>query len=223
MKEKEGLIYIMDMESSLSGALARRVMDMDQHIIYRKWSMEVDVEAELKAYAKVLRGIIISGSAKNINSKKSLPPRVSPEFFKAGVPILGICYGHQLFGHITGQKIIRCWDEPDEAKRTKEARKKDKGEQGPTEITLTEEGKASKLFKGLAETFPVWMKHNWMVDALPPEWKLLASTEKCPIAAMEIGPYYSVQFHPEPFNSLYGKIVLHNFMQEICGVETPYF
>jgi GMP synthase (glutamine-hydrolysing) len=219
---KEGIIYIMDMESSLSDALARRVLDMSQHMIYRKWSTSIDPGKEMAAYQEHIRGIIISGSMKNINGQKITPPRVPPIFFNIGVPILGICYGHQLLGQLTGQKVVRCWDEVDEAKRTAAARKKDKGEQGPTELTLTEEGRASDLFKGLGDSFPVWMKHNWMVETLPPGWKLTASTEKCNIAAMEIGNLYSVQFHPEPFNSLFGKIVLHNFMENICGVETPY-
>ncbi len=218
----KGLIYIMDMESSLSDALARRVIDMDQHMIYRKWSMPIDPAQEVAAYREHIKGIIISGSAKNINSKKVTPPGVPPIFFEIGVPILGICYGHQLLGHLSGQKIVRCWDEPDKAKQTKEARKKDKGEQGPTKLTLTDDGKESNLFEGLGDNFPVWMKHNWMVETLPPQWKLTASTEKCGIAAMEVGNIYSVQFHPEPFNSLFGKIILHNFMQNICGVDTPF-
>jgi len=220
----KGLIYVMDMESSLSDALARRVVDMDQHMIYRKWDMAIDPTQEVSAYKDVLKGIIISGSVKNINSKKVDPPQLPAIFFELGVPILGICYGHQLLGHLAGQKIIRCWDESDLEKRTPANRKKDKGEQGPTMLTLTEDGQKSKLFEGLAKSFPVWMKHNWMVEALPtPNWKLTASTGKCGVAAMEVGNIYSVQFHPEPFNSLFGKIILHNFMQNICGVETPYF
>jgi GMP synthase (glutamine-hydrolysing) len=219
----KGLIYIMDMESSLSDALARRVLDMNQHMIYRQWDMQVDPTQEVTAYKEHIKGIIISGSGKNINGKKVTPPMVPEIFFQLGVPILGICYGHQLLGHMTGQKVVRCWDEPDKAKQTKEARKKDKGEQGPTKLVLTEDGKNSVLFEGLAGAFPVWMKHNWMVETLPDKWKLTGSTEKCPIAAMEVGNIYAVQFHPEPYNSLFGRIILHNFMEKICGVETPYF
>lgn len=219
----KGLIYIMDMESSLSDALARRVIDMDQHMIYRRWSMDIDPAQELEAYSNVISGIIISGSAKNINSTKVVPPHIPPVFFQLGVPILGICYGHQLLGSIAGQKIVRCWDETNPLKRTKAVRKKDKGEQGPTQLTLTEDGQESKLFEGLGKSFPVWMRHNWMVESLPgANWKLTATTEKCGVAAMEAGNIYSVQFHPEPFNSLFGKIILHNFMKKICGVTTPF-
>lgn len=213
----------MDMESSLSDALARRVIDMDQHLIYRRWDMQIDPNQEVKTYEKHLKGIIISGSSKNINSKKHTPPNIPINFLKAGVPILGICYGMQLLGHLSQQRIVRCWDEADKEKRTKEAAKKDRGEQGPTLMTLTEEGLGSPLFQGLGRSFPVWMKHNWMVETVPPHWRHTASTEKCPIAAMEVGNIYAVQFHPEPFNSLFGKVILHNFMETICGVPTPFF
>jgi GMP synthase (glutamine-hydrolysing) len=220
---KKGLIYVMDMESSLGDALARRVIDMNPHLIYRRWDMPIDPAQEIATYREQLRGIIISGSSKNINSSKVLPPSIPSEFFEVGVPILGVCYGHQLLGHLTGQKIVRCWDKPEGAEGTKATKKKDKGEQGPTKLTLTEEGKASKLFAGLGDTFEVWMKHTWMVESLPENWKLTASTEKCPIAAMEIGHIYAVQFHPEPYNSLFGRVILHNFMKNVCGLDTSYF
>ncbi len=217
-----GMLYIMDMESSLADALARRAIEMDQHMIYRKWDMEVNPEQEIAAYRNHIKGIIISGSSKNINSKKIQPPKVPPIFFRLGIPVLCICYGHQLLGHLAGQNIVRCWDEMEEGKRTAEAKKKDKGEQGPTMLTLTDAGKNSALFEGLGGSFPVWMKHNWMVETLPPNWNLTASTEKCGIAAMEVGHIFSVQFHPEPFHSLFGKIVLHNFIRNICGLDTPF-
>lgn len=223
MTEPKGLIYIMDMESSLSDALARRVIDMGQHMIYRQWSMPIDPALEVATYREHIRGIIISGSSKNINSKKHTPPGIPPIFFELGVPILGICYGMQLLGHLSRSNIVRCWDEPDPEKRTEESRKKDQGEQGATTLTLTEKGQQSVLFRGLAGQFSVWMRHHFMVEETPPGWCHTASTEKCPVAAMEVGNIYAIQFHPEPYNSLFGRVILHNFMRHICGVETPYF
>ncbi|KKM14876.1 hypothetical protein LCGC14_1701660, partial [marine sediment metagenome] len=57
-KRTEGLIYIMDMESSLAPSVARRIVDMGQYFIYRRWDMNVDVTAEMNTYKDVLRGII---------------------------------------------------------------------------------------------------------------------------------------------------------------------
>ena len=120
--------------------------------------------------------------------------------------------------------LVRCWDENDPAKRaTKAARKKDKGEQGPTPLFLTEAGRQSILFRGLGAAFPVWMKHNWMAEHLPEGWTLTGSTAKCPVAAMERGHFYALQFHPEPQHSLFGRIVLDNWLTLACGLDTPYF
>ncbi len=219
----KGLVYIMDLESSLSDALARRIMDMDQYCVFRKWDMAIDAEAETAAYADSLKAIILSGSAKNVNSTRYIPPSIPPQFLELGVPILAICYGLQYLCKLRGVKIVRCWDEQDPGKRTKAAKKKDKGEQGPTALRLTEAGKQSVLFRGLGDVFPVWMKHHYQAEALPEGWTLTASTSKCPIAAMELGNMFALQFHPEPYNSLFGRIILHNFLTYACEVRTPYF
>lgn len=221
MSAGKGLVYVIDMESSLSDALVRRVIDMDQYVIYRRWDMEVNPVAEVEAYSKSLRALIISGSGKNINSKKNKPPTVPPELFQVEVPVLAVCYGMQYMAFLSGVNIVRCWDEEDPAKRTKSAAKKDKGEQGPTLLHRTAE--PSVLFQGLGNSFPVWMKHNWMLESLPEGWRHTASTEKCPYAAIERENVFAVQFHPEPFNSLYGRIILHNFLSYACGLQTPYF
>ncbi len=223
MSDVPGLIYVMDMESSLSEALANRVIQMDQYMVFRKWNMDVDAVAEVAAYKDTLKGLIISGSARNVNSTKYAPPSIPTELYEIGVPVLAVCYGMQYLAHLLGQKVVRCWDEQDLKKRTKAAGKKDEGEQGPTSIHLTEEGRISPLFQGLGTDFDVWMKHTWMVKDLPEGWTLTASTDKCPIAAMQSGNIYATQFHPEPHNSLAGKMILHNFFTYICGVRTPYF
>jgi len=211
----------MDMESTLSEALVRRVIDMDQYVIFRKWDMEVDPVAEIQAYQKSLRGLIISGSSRNVNSKKKTPPRIPAELFNVQVPILAVCYGFQYLAHLQGVEIIRCWDEQDPEKRTKAVTKKDKGEQGPTMFCRNDND--SVLFRGLGQSFPVWMKHNWMVESLPEGWTLTGSTAKCPIAATEVGDIFGLQFHPEPYSSLFGRVILHNFLTHACGVGTPYF
>lgn len=217
----KGLIYIMDMESSLSEALVRRVIDLDQYVIYRRWDMKVDPRAEMEAYKDELKGLIISGSARNVNSQKRPPPTIPAEMFQANVPTLAICYGMQYLAHLQGMPIVRCWSEDDPAKRTKEASKTDKGEQGPIMFQRSEV--PSILFRGLGDSFPVWMKHNWMLGDVPPGWSVTGRTARCPIAAMELGNIYALQFHPEPFNSLFGKIILHNFLSHVCQVTTPCF
>ena len=65
------LVYVMDMESSLSDALVRRILGMNQYVVFRKWDMNVDTVAEVTAYKDSLKALIISGSGKNINSNKT--------------------------------------------------------------------------------------------------------------------------------------------------------
>lgn len=209
----------MDMESTLSDALVRRVIDMNQYVIFRKWDMKIDPVVEIQTYSKELKAIIISGSGKNINSLKVKPPSISEELFKTGIPVLAICYGMQYLGHLNDTNIVRCWDEQDSTKRKNP--KKDKGEQGPVLFQRIVED--SVLFRGLGNRFPVWMKHNWMLEKVPEGWRHLGGTERCPIAAMEYENIFAIQFHPEPYNSLFGRIILHNFLSYACGLTTPYF
>ena len=220
MSSKRGLILVLDMESALADSLAKRIVDMNQFLLFRRWDMKVDVEAELATYQDHLKGIIISGSGKSINGKTDPIPTVPQAILGAGLPTLGLCYGMQYLAHIIGTPIIRCWDEHDPTKRTNEAAKKDKGEQG---VTIFHRTADSPLFHGLGSSFPVWMMHNWMLGDLPPNWIHTGRTDKCPIAAMERGNFYAVQFHPEPGNSLFGRAILHNFFSHICGLTTPYF
>lgn len=223
MASKRGIIYVMDMESSLSDALCRRVMDMGQYIIFRKWDMNINAEAEIETYKNEVRGLIISGSGKNINGKKAPPPEVPAAFLALNIPTLGICYGMQYMAHVMGVPIVRCWNETDPTKRSKKSAKSDPGEQGATLFERTAESAACPLFEGLGEKFPVWMKHNWMLGDIPEGWTHLGRTARCPVAAISSGNRYAVQFHPEPHNSLYGKVIFHNFITNICGLDTPYF
>lgn len=218
---KDGMVYVLDMESSLADALARRMLDMQQHLVYRQWDMKTDPVAEVQAYGESVKALIISGSGKNINSKKTDPPTVPPELFELNVPVLAICYGMQYLAHLNDVNIVRCWDKEGIDPNDKEQVKKDKGEKGAVFFNRTEEH--SILFNGLGNSFPVWMYHNWMLEGCPEGWRNLGSTAKCPVAAIEKDNIFAVQFHPEPHTSLFGKIMLHNFLTYACGLETPYF
>ena len=99
------LIYIFDMESSLANSLASRVISLEQNIIFRKWDMDLDPEKELETYGHILGGMIISGSAKNVNSTKSKIPSIPHQFMKAGIPTLAICYGMQYLTEVLGGRV----------------------------------------------------------------------------------------------------------------------
>lgn len=144
------------------------------------------------------RGLIISGGPSSVYEPDS--PVVDPKIFKLGVPILGICYGHQLMAHMLGGRV----------------EKGDKGEYGLAVLKLH---RASSLLAGLPEHSEVWMSHRDLVAALPAGFDLLASTDSCEAAAMEDASrrLYGVQFHPEVAHTRFGRQILDNFVFAICS------
>ncbi len=144
------------------------------------------------------RGLIISGGPSSVYEPGS--PSVDPRIFELGIPVLGICYGHQLMAHLLGGVVQRG----------------DKGEYG---LAILEQKDAGRLLDGLPERHQVWMSHRDTVTALPPGFRLLAATSVCPIAAMgELSRnFFGVQFHPEVVHTVHGRQILDNFLFAICG------
>ncbi len=144
-------------------------------------------------------GIILSGGPRSVYEEGA--PRVDPAIIELGLPILGICYGHQLLAQMLGAKIER-----------------GQGEYGHNTITLRTE---NTIFKGTPPTQSVWMSHGDSITELPDGLKVLASTEGCETAAIgdEARRFYGVQFHPEVIHSDYGEQILKNFSRLVCGLE----
>lgn len=213
-------ILVLDMGSDLSRPLSQRVHSMNRYTIFRYWDIGMDLEQEVLSYGQNLRGIIISGSHSNIEDKDS--PRLPAALLNWGVPVLGICYGMQLLGHLTDVPIIRCYKKPQNSDKSK---KRDPGELGifnffrNLELPLEE---PNPLFGNMGAFFPIWMAHRWMLQNVPDGWRLLGSTHLCPVAAIQKDHLFGVQFHPEYPGSLFGSIVLHNFLQ-YCGIESGHF
>ena len=166
---------------------------------------------ELGSYAEILpfnatyseikvlnpKGIILSGGPASVNEEDS--PCCSKKIFHLSIPILGICYGHQLLIKMSGGKI-----------------KKGKiSEYGKETITLLHR---KGLFKGLSEKEQVWLSHRDKVERLPKNFSVIARTPQCSVAAFssEIEKFYGVQFHPEVVHTLRGKKILSNFIFDIC-------
>ena len=140
-------------------------------------------------------GIILSGGPASVYENGS--PQMDKAILALGVPVLGICYGHQLIAKAIGGKV------------TRGAKK----EYGRREIAIKDK---KDLFKGLGDKETVWMSHGDTVTALPKGFAALASTPDCPIAAYRGRDLYGVQFHPEVHHTTNGKRILENFVFSIC-------
>ena len=125
--------------------------------------------------------------------------RIDKEIFELGIPILGICYGHQLLADAMGGEV----------RRTGTA------EYGKTVLDVLN---PSLLFEGWPETQDVWMSHGDAVVAAPEGFTVTASTEASPVAALEDRDrsLYGVQFHPEVAHTPRGMEVLKHFLYDAC-------
>ena len=187
-------ILVLDFGGQYDQLIARRVR-------------EQRVYAEIKAYNRVTldeirregyKGIIFTGGPNSVYDPAS--PHFDPAILSLGVPILGICYGHQLIAYLAGGVIGPAASG---------------SEYGKTTVTV----KPGVLFEGVPEKSVVWMSHTDYVSTLPAGFETVASTDACPSAAMadEGRKIYGVQFHPEVTHSEYGTTILRNFLFSVCG------
>ncbi|HLE62834.1 MAG TPA: glutamine-hydrolyzing GMP synthase, partial [Pyrinomonadaceae bacterium] len=145
-------------------------------------------------------GIILSGGPQSVYEKDA--PKTRPEILDIKVPILGICYGHQLLAQMLGAKV-----------------NKGDGEYGPTRLSVVAH---DTLFRGTPDHQIVWMSHTDTVSKLPAQLTTLASTRQCPTAAFADiqRRFYGVQFHPEVVHTENGLKILRTFVSSVCGLRT---
>ena len=142
-------------------------------------------------------GIILSGGPASVYAEDAYA--LDPAIFDLGIPMLGICYGHQVMAHSLGGTVERTGT----------------AEYGKTDLEVTA---GSVLFHELPESQTVWMSHGDAVTACPPGFSAVATTEASPVAAMEHRQrgLYGVQFHPEVVHTPRGTEVLKHFLYEAC-------
>jgi len=145
------------------------------------------------------KGVIISGGPCSVYEVGS--PNIDPNVLNTGLPVLGICYGHQLIAHHLGGKVD----------------KGERGEYGIAQLQLTSD---DELWKGV-EASQIWMSHQDSVAELPAGFSVIASTGTSAVAAManRARRLYGLQFHPEVVHTHAGNAILRNFVFGICGAE----
>ncbi len=194
-------ILILDFGSQVAQLIARRVRE--QQVYCELHSFDVSAEF-IREFAP--QGIILSGGPNSVYEMQDW--RAPQVVFELGVPVLGICYGMHTMAEQLGGKV----------------ESSGKREFGYAEIRARGH---SKLFEGIQDRsnaeghglLDVWMSHGDKVTALPQGFKVIASTESCPVAAMadEDRRFYAVQFHPEVTHTLKGRDMIGRFVHEICG------
>ena len=185
-------VLVLDFGAQYAQLIARRVREA--HVYSEIVSRDISA-ADVAAHRP--RGIILSGGPASVYADDAY--EIDPEIFELGIPVLGICYGHQLIAQTLGGTVAG----------------NDVAEFGRTDLSTTP---GSVLFHELPDIQTVWMSHRDAVVAAPPGFGVVASTEDSPVAAMEDRErgIFGVQFHPEVAHTPRGQEILKHFLYQAC-------
>jgi GMP synthase (glutamine-hydrolysing) len=190
-----GSILVLDFGAQYAQLIARRVREAHVHseIVPRDISVE-EIRQRRPA------GLILSGGPASVYAADAY--RIDPGVLELGIPIFGLCYGHQLLADIAGGEVANTGS----------------GEYGSTTLEVIA---GSVLFKGLPTTQTVWMSHQDQVMTAPEGFRVVATTPGSVVAAMEDpeNRLYGVQFHPEVAHTPRGNEILKAFLYEVCGAS----
>ena len=147
-----------------------------------------------------MRGIILSGGPASVYEAGA--PQLPDWVLESGLPVLGICYGMQLIAQALGGSV-----EP-----------ADRREYGPALLRVVPDA-MSPLFNHLPDTVDVWMSHGDHVARMPEGFVPLGESDNAPCAAIARGSIVAIQFHPEVAHTPLGRVIIRNFLTEICGCQ----
>ena len=192
-------ILIIDFGSQFTQLIARRVR-------------ELGVFSEIVSHKKIkiaqiakdnIAGIILSGGPLNVYENNKF--KFDKKILKLGIPILGICFGHQILSKLLGGKV----------KKSKHR------EFGLATISKVSNSILTKNFFNKNNRSDVWMSHADQVSIMPKNFKIIASTKNSKLTIIENikENFYGVQFHPEVTHTNKGKILLRNFVFLICKIK----
>ena len=194
---KRDSILILDFGGQYTQLIARRVREQKVYSEIHPYNLSV---ARIRELAP--RGIILSGGPSSAYDPGA--PRVDPELYTLGIPLLGICYGVQLTSLLLGGRVVPA----------------ERREYGRASLRVTQPGELFHGF-GVNEEIPVWMSHGDRVEALPEGFTVIAESANCPAAAVAAPErrFWGVQFHPEVAHTPRGGEILANFLFRICKCE----
>ncbi len=189
MQEK---IIIVDFGSQFTQLIARRVRVLNIFC-------EIYPYINLPVVTPDVNGVIFSGSPFSVRQEDA--PQIDLSKYHLKFPLLAVCYGAQYIAQHSGGAV-----QPSSTR-----------EYGRANLNFVNQ--ENKLFKGINIGSQVWMSHGDTITDIPANFELIASTDSVKVAAYHIkdSDTYAIQFHPEVTHSIDGKILLENFLVDICG------
>ncbi|MCL1976991.1 MAG: glutamine-hydrolyzing GMP synthase [Candidatus Bathyarchaeota archaeon] len=199
MQTKIDIILVLDFGGQYCHLISRRVRE--QNVYSEIVPHDISPE-EVKALNEKfnVKGLILSGGPSSVYGENT--PKLNPGILEGNVPILGLCYGHQILVQLTEGKV--------ESSNCKEY--------GIAYVTVDN---PVGVLEGLSKKEKVWMSHGDTVCSLPSDFEALAHTNNCPVAAFrhKHKPIYGLQWHPEVIHTENGNRMLHNFIFNVCRCE----
>jgi len=184
-------ILIIDFGSQYTQLIARRIRELNVYC-------EIHPFNKIPVITDKIKGIILSGSPASVRDENS--PQIRTQGLMGKLPLLGICYGAQMIAHQNEGEVI--------ASKIREY-----GRSNIDTISLD-----NVLLKGMTLGTQVWMSHADTISWIPDNFELIGSTKDVKVAAYQIKgeDTYGIQFHPEVTHTTEGKILLKNFVVDIC-------
>lgn len=195
MALREEKVIVIDLGAQYAQLIARRVRQC--HVYCEILPHDTPAE-KIKKHNP--RGVILSGGPMSIHDPEAVKPDL--KIFDLGIPVLGICYGHQLISQHFGGEV----------------KPAEKREYGRTELYVLDD---SDLFKGLNPRLICWTSHSEVVTKPPQDFKVTAKTLNTPVAAISDPKkrLFGVQFHPEVTHTPWGIDIIRNFLYDWCGCK----
>ncbi|HXX05761.1 MAG TPA: glutamine-hydrolyzing GMP synthase, partial [Candidatus Bathyarchaeia archaeon] len=187
-------IVVLDFGSQYSHLICRRIREFSVYAELVPYDISLE---ELKKINP--KGIIFSGGPASVYNKDSPLPKIG--IFDIGLPVLGICYGHQLIVNNFGGKVKRA-----------------NKEYGSSLLDIDGD---SDLLAGIGKSTRAWMSHGDAAESLPNGFEIIGHTQNSFAAAIANKQklIYGIQFHPEVVHTEKGIQVLRNFVLNICKAK----
>jgi GMP synthase (glutamine-hydrolysing) len=182
---------VIDFGGQTAQLIVRRVREANVYCELLPYDVDASVLERLHP-----KGIILSGGPASVYEEGA--PQLPEWVVESGLPVLGICYGMQALAHSLGGTVA-----PSQVREYGPARIRRKGDH--------------PFFRDLPDEIDVWMSHGDRIEQLPPGWEPLAESDNSPYAAMGSSEHIGVQYHPEVVHTPLGRMMIRNFLYDICG------